>query len=42
MAKNNEFFLFRWFKRAFHGSDQEVRDPEVQYSSGPVQKVFCI
>lgn len=26
MAKNNEFFLFRWFKRSFHGSDQEVRD----------------
>ncbi len=26
MAKKNEFFLFRWFKRAFLGSGQEVRD----------------
>ena len=26
MAKNQEFFLSRWFKRAFRGSDQEVRD----------------
>ncbi len=26
MAKKNEFFLFRWFKRAFNGPDQEIRD----------------
>ena len=26
MAKKNEFFLFRWFKRAFMGSDQEIKD----------------
>ena len=26
MAKNNEFFLSRWFKRAFLGSDREVKD----------------
>ena len=26
MAKKKGFFLTRWFKRAFLGSDQEVRD----------------
>ena len=26
MANNHEFFLSRWFKRAFRGSAQEVKD----------------
>ena len=26
MSEKNEFFLSRWFKRAFHGSDQEIRN----------------
>lgn len=26
MTNNNEFFLSRWLKRAFHGSDREIKD----------------
>ena len=30
MSEKNEFFLSRWFKRALHGSDQEIRNIMVE------------